>query len=275
MGTEKRPRREVRAGSDAHRGGEVHGGSGAHGGDVILYPAIDMLDSKAVRLVKGDFEAKKVYDEDPLQAARRWVQEGAEELHVVDLDGARSGAPVNLEHVRRIVSELGRPVQLGGGLRTLQAIEDALQAGAERAILGTAAFTNPELLDKALKEWPGRVMVSVDTRGGRVTTAGWTETSEVTAQAVIRQLQERGVERVVYTNVDRDGMLEGPDVEEVKEIAQAMHSSAMVYSGGIGQLRDLAQLKALQEPNLTGVIVGKALYEERFTLADGRAVLGG
>ena len=275
MGTEKRPRREVRAGSDAHGGGEVHGGSGAHGGDVILYPAIDMLDGKAVRLVKGDFEAKKIYDEDPLQAARRWVQEGAEELHVVDLDGARSGAPVNLEHVRRIVGELGRPVQLGGGLRTLQAIEDALQAGAQRVILGTAAFTNPELLDEALKEWPDRVMVSVDTRGGRVTTAGWTETSEVTAQAVIRQLQERGVERVVYTNVDRDGMLEGPDVEEVKEIAQAMHSSAMVYSGGIGQLRDLAQLRALQEPKLTGVIVGKALYEERFTLADARAVLGG
>jgi phosphoribosylformimino-5-aminoimidazole carboxamide ribotide isomerase len=254
----------------------MHGGSAARGGpSVILYPAIDMLDGKAVRLVKGDFEAKKVYDEDPLQAARRWVQEGAEELHVVDLDGARSGAPVNLEHVRRIVDELGRPVQLGGGLRTLQAIEDALRTGAERVILGTAAFTDPELLDAALKEWPDSVMVSVDTRGGRVTTAGWTETSEVTAQAVIRQLQERGVERVVYTNVDRDGMLEGPDLEEVKGIAGEMQDSAMIYSGGIGQLRDLAQLKALQEPNLTGVIVGKALYEERFTVADARALLGG
>ncbi len=240
---------------------------------MILYPAIDMLDGKAVRLVKGDFEAKKVYDKDPLEAARRWVAEGAEELHLVDLDGARSGAPVNLEHVRRIVGELCRPVQLGGGLRTLRAIEEAFGAGAERAILGTAAFTDPELLDEALKEWPGRVMVSVDTRGGKVTTAGWTQTSDVSAPDVLRQLQERGVKRVVYTNVDRDGMLEGPDVEEVANIAGAMRGSAMVYSGGIGELADLTRLRALEEPNLTGVIVGKALYEERFTVAEARVAL--
>jgi phosphoribosylformimino-5-aminoimidazole carboxamide ribotide isomerase len=240
---------------------------------MILYPAIDIMDGKAVRLVKGDFEAKKVYDEDPLQAATRWVQEGAQELHVVDLDGARAGHPVNLEHVRRIAAELGRPVQLGGGLRTLQAIEDALAAGAQRVILGTAAFTDPELLDAALEQWPGKVMVSVDTRGGKVTTAGWTETTEITAHSTIAALQERGVQRVVYTNVDRDGMLEGPDVEEVKGIAQATHGS-LVYSGGIGALADLEHLKALAEPSLTGVIVGKALYEERFTVAQARAVLG-
>jgi phosphoribosylformimino-5-aminoimidazole carboxamide ribotide isomerase len=242
---------------------------------VILYPAIDMLEGKAVRLVKGDFEAKKVYDEDPLHAARRWVQEGARELHLVDLDGARSGAPVNLEHVRRIAEELGTPVQLGGGLRTLSAVQDALDAGATRAILGTAAFTDPDLLDAALKEWPGRVMVSVDTRGGKITTAGWTETSEATAPTLLRQLCERGVQRVVYTNVDRDGMLQGPDVQEVEELAQALQDSTMVYSGGIGELADLERLKALAEPHLAGVIVGKALYEERFTVAQARAVLEG
>lgn len=232
-----------------------------------------MMEGKAVRLVKGDFAAKKVYDEDPLDAARRWVSEGAEQLHLVDLDGARAGAPVNLEHVRRITAELGVPVQLGGGLRTLEAIAAALQAGAQRIILGTAAFTDPELLDESLREWPQQMMVSVDTRGGKVTTAGWTETSELSAQDVIAQLQERGVERVVYTNVDRDGMLEGPDVEEVKGIAASVQG-ALVYSGGIGALSDLERLQALGAASLTGVIVGKALYEERFTVAQARAVLG-
>jgi phosphoribosylformimino-5-aminoimidazole carboxamide ribotide isomerase len=232
-----------------------------------------MMEGKAVRLVKGDFAAKKVYDEDPLDAARRWVSEGAEQLHLVDLDGARAGAPVNLEHVRRITTELGVPVQLGGGLRTLEAIASALQAGARRIILGTAAFTDPELLDEAVREWPRQVMVSVDTRGGKVTTAGWTETTELSAQDVIAQLRERGVERVVYTNVDRDGMLEGPDVEEVKGIAASVQGS-LVYSGGIGALSDLERLQALGAASLTGVIVGKALYEERFTVAQARAVLG-
>lgn len=240
---------------------------------MILYPAIDMLEGKAVRLLRGDFEAKKVYDEDPLVAASRWVREGAEHLHLVDLDGARAGAPVNLEHVRRITGELGVPVQLGGGLRTLEAIAEALQAGAARVILGTAAFTDPELLDESLREWPDRVMVSVDTRGGMVTTAGWTQTTELTAQAVIVQLQERGVERVVYTNVDRDGMLEGPDVQEIKGIAEAVQGN-LVYSGGIGALEDLEHLQSLGQASLRGVIVGKALYEGRFTVAEARAILG-
>jgi phosphoribosylformimino-5-aminoimidazole carboxamide ribotide isomerase len=240
---------------------------------MILYPAIDVMEGKAVRLVKGDFEAKKVYDEDPLAAASRWVGEGAEHLHVVDLDGARAGVPMNLEHVRRITGELGVPVQLGGGLRTLEAIALALQAGAQRVILGTAAFTDPELLDESLREWPGQVMVSVDTRGGRVTTAGWTQTTDLTAKAVIAALQERGVERVVYTNVDRDGMLEGPDVQEIEGIAKSVQG-ALVYSGGIGALEDLEDLQALGQASLRGVIVGKALYEGRFTVAEARAVLG-
>ncbi len=240
---------------------------------MILYPAIDIMDGMAVRLVKGDFEAKKAYDLDPLMAASRWVSEGAEYLHVVDLDGARAGVPVNLEHVRRMVDELCKPVQLGGGLRSLTAIEGALNAGVERVILGTAAFTEPDLLDEALREWPERVMVSVDTRGGMVTTDGWTETTDLTAHGVIAQLQARGVRHIAYTNVDRDGMLQGPDTEEVRGIAQATQCD-LVYSGGIGQLADLQALVDLAAPSLTGVIVGKALYEERFTVTQARAVLG-
>jgi phosphoribosylformimino-5-aminoimidazole carboxamide ribotide isomerase len=239
---------------------------------MILYPAIDILGGNAVRLVKGDFDAKKVYDEDPLSAARGWVQAGATHLHVVDLDGAREGRPVNLENLRRIAGELDVPVQLGGGLRTLAAIDDALAAGAARVILGTAAFTDPQLLDGALREWGERIVVSVDVRGGRVTTAGWTETTQMTAEEVIAGLHERGVGELVYTNVDRDGMLEGPNLEEVDRIARAVRGR-MTYSGGIGALADLRGLANLDRESMAGVIVGKALYEERFTVAEALAVL--
>ena len=238
-----------------------------------LYPAIDILDGNAVRLMKGDFEAKKVYDEDPLSAARGWLQAGARFLHVIDLDGARTGEPVNLEHLRRISSELGLPVQYGGGLRSSGAVDEALAAGAARVILGTAAFRDPDLLRVALEEHgPDRVLVSVDVRGGRVATAGWTRTSELSAETVLERLQEGGVQEFVYTNVDRDGMLEGPDLEEVRSVAAAV-SGHVVYSGGIGELADLQGLAALRQPSLEGVIVGKALYEQRFTVAQAQAAL--
>jgi phosphoribosylformimino-5-aminoimidazole carboxamide ribotide isomerase len=241
---------------------------------VILYPAIDILEGNAVRLVKGDFEAKKVYDEDPLSAAQAWVQAGARYLHVVDLDGAKAGRPANLDHLRRIAQELGVPVQYGGGLRTLEAIDAALEAGARRAILGTAAFTDEQLLDTALARWPERIVVSVDVRGGRVTTAGWTEGTQLTTEAVIASLAERGARELVFTNVDRDGMLEGPDLEEVDRVAGAVRGR-VTYSGGIGRLADLEGLAALGRESLHGVIVGKALYERRFTVAEALAVLGG
>ncbi len=237
-----------------------------------LYPAIDILGGNAVRLVKGDFEAKKVYDEDPLAAARGWVSDGARALHVVDLDGARSGQPVNLSHLSRIASELGVPVQYGGGLRSLEAIAAALDAGASRAILGTAAFTDPQLLESALEaHGPDRVLVSVDVRGGRVATAGWTESTEPSTAAVLERLYESGVRRLVYTSVDRDGMLEGPDIDEVRGVAGST-GAEVIYSGGIGDISDLRQLA--QVDGLSGVIVGKALYEERFTVAAAREALG-
>jgi phosphoribosylformimino-5-aminoimidazole carboxamide ribotide isomerase len=239
---------------------------------MILYPAIDMLGGKAVRLVKGDFDAKKVYDEDPLAAARGWTQEGASHLHVVDLDGAKTGAPKNLESLKRIVDELGVPVQFGGGLRSLTAIEEVIKAGAERVILGTAAFTDPTLLDEALRDWPGKVLVSVDVREGRVATEGWTETIDGGTEDVIARLLARGASKLVYTNVDRDGMLEGPDLEEVRRVAQAVKGS-LIYSGGIGQLADLEGLAGLGEASLEGVIVGKALYERRFTVPEAQAAL--
>ncbi len=237
-----------------------------------LYPAIDMLGGHAVRLVKGDFDAKKVYDEDPLSAATGWVEEGARYLHVVDLDGAKQGAPANLYHLRRIASELGVPVQFGGGLRTPHAVSDAFEAGAARVILGTAAFTDPAFLAETLVRWSGKVLVSVDTRGGKVSTAGWTETLDLTTNAVVERLWDQGASDLVYTNVDRDGMLGGPDLAEVGDIARVVKGS-LIYSGGIGALADLEGLAALKTPQLGGVIVGKALYERRFTVAEALSVL--
>ncbi len=234
---------------------------------MILYPAIDILGGAAVRLTKGDFDAKKVYDEDPLAAARGWTEAGAGYLHVVDLDGARAGAPANLDHLRRIAGELGVPVQFGGGLRSLTAIEGAIAAGAARVILGTAAFTDPTLLARALAQWPGKVLVSVDVREARVATEGWTETVDGGAEDVIAELLNRGASQLVYTNVDRDGMLQGPDLGEVRRVAQAARGGSVIYSGGIAQLTDLEGLAGLGEVSLEGVIVGKALYERRFTVA--------
>lgn len=240
---------------------------------MVLYPAVDILDGCAVRLTKGDFEQSKVYDADPLAAAEAWVAHGADHLHIVDLDGARSGAPANLHHLRRIVERLQVPVQYGGGLRSEAAIGQALEAGASRAILGTAAFTDPELLSRALLHWPSEVIVSVDARDGRVSTAGWTETGDLSPVEAIGQLTQRGVQHLVYTDVDRDGMLEGPDLERVRAAARAAAGARLIYSGGIGQLADLKGLAALGEPALAGVIVGKALYERRFTVVEALSTL--
>jgi phosphoribosylformimino-5-aminoimidazole carboxamide ribotide isomerase len=241
---------------------------------VRLYPAIDILGGRAVRLTRGDFDAGKVYEEDPAAAASEWVRQGAERLHVVDLDGARAGAPANLEHLRRIAAAADVPVQFGGGLRAPEDLERAFAAGAARVILGTAALTDPGLLSAALAEHgPERVLVSVDVRGGRPATAGWTESAEAGVAETLARLQDGGVSRLVYTNVDRDGMLEGPDVDEVRAVARAVRGE-LVYSGGISSLGDLAALAALAEPTLAGVIVGKALYEGAFTVADAMASLG-
>jgi phosphoribosylformimino-5-aminoimidazole carboxamide ribotide isomerase len=245
---------------------------------VNLYPAIDILGGNAVRLIKGDFDAKKVYDEDPLSAARAWIEAGARRLHVVDLDGARSGEPVNLARLRAI-SALGMPVQYGGGLRSAGAVEEALEAGAERVILGTAAFTDPALLRDVLATYgAGRVLVAIDVRGGHVATHGWLETTDARARDAFADLRTQGVRHFVFTNIDHDGMLDGPNREEVVSVARAAADGSVIYSGGIGSLSDLEALSSLRREldldRLTGVIVGKALYEERFTIDQARAALG-
>ncbi len=239
---------------------------------MILYPAIDIYEGRAVRLVQGDFAQNTVYEDSPLEAARAWVEAGARFLHIVDLDGAKGGTPKNLHHVEEIAAELQVPVQCGGGLRTLAAVRDALRAGAERVILGTAAFTDVDFLDDVLGAYRERIIVSVDTRGGMISTSGWQETTQMPAESVIERLQNRGVRSLIYTNVDKDGLQAGPDLEEVTRIA-AVVRGRFIYSGGIGSLDHLRGLAGLRQVNLGGVIVGKALYERHFTIAEGQAAL--
>ena len=239
---------------------------------MILLPAVDIRDGRAVRLRRGDFADETVYADDPLEAARSWVEAGARQLHVVDLDGARSGAPVNLEHLERIVRELGVPVQYGGGLRSLVAVREALAAGADRVILGTAAYSDVDFLDEVLDTWGVRILVAIDVRAGNVSVAGWTKATQMPAADVIRRMQRRGVKQFVFTNVDRDGTLDGPDLDQVRAAAEAIRGR-FVYSGGIASLDDLRALRSLRLVNLAGVVAGKALYEGRFTIAEAHAVL--
>lgn len=236
-----------------------------------LYPAIDILGGNAVRLVRGDFEAKKVYDENPTSAAQAFKDEGARYLHVVDLDGAKSGTPQNVVRMGAIVGELGLPVQYGGGLRTTAAVDAALAAGATRVMIGTAAFTTPDVLADALETHGAeRVVVSVDARGGHVATHGWLSMTDVPVGEAIKRLREEGVRLFVYTNIDHDGMLDGPDLDDAAVAAEAAGEGNLIMSGGVGTLE---HLRALNELPLDGVIVGKALYEQRFTVAEAIAAL--
>ena len=245
-----------------------------------LYPAIDILAGNAVRLVRGDFDAKKVYEEDPLAAARRWVKAGAQRLHVVDLDGARGGEPANIGTLARMAAELEVPLQYGGGLRSEQAVRAALQAGAARVVIGTAAFTDPGLLSRALAEHdPDRIAVGVDVRGGFVATHGWLQSTDAPAGEAFAALHELGVRHFVFTNIDHDGMLDGANREEVVRVARSTGEGSLIYSGGIGVLSHLEQLAALRREErldrLAGVIVGTALYEGRFTVAEAQRALSG
>ena len=241
---------------------------------MILLPAVDILEGKAVRLTRGEYGQSTVYDADPLDAARRWVHAGARRLHVVDLDGARSGAPVNLEHIRRIAADVGVPLQVGGGLRTVEAVREVVRAGAARVVIGTAAYADVDFLDALVAELGDQVVVSIDARSGKLARAGWTEQTDIPIEAVIEQLGARGVVRFVYSSIDRDGMLGGPDLDGARRVAGAVRGT-YAYSGGVSSLEDLRALVQLRQVNLRAVIVGKALYEGRFTVAEAQAVLDG
>lgn len=239
---------------------------------MILYPAIDVRGGKAVRLLQGDYERETTYDADPADAARRWADEGAEFLHVVDLDGAKAGAPQNLEAIERIAAAVECPIQVGGGLRDHNSVESVLDAGAERVVIGTAALRDPDFLDAMLVQYGKRIVVSVDARDGRVALEGWTEAGEETVVDAIAALGDRGVSHFLCTAIEVDGTMEGPAIDQLEEIAAATNAQ-VIASGGVGDLSHLEQLAQLSAPNVEGAIVGRALYEQRFTVAEAISAL--
>jgi phosphoribosylformimino-5-aminoimidazole carboxamide ribotide isomerase len=242
---------------------------------VILYPAIDIRGGKAVRLEQGDYDRETAFDADPLDAARRWLEQGAEALHVVDLDGAREGAPVNIEHLARICESCPVAVQAGGGLRTAADVESVLAAGAGRAILGTAALADPALVEGLAADHGERIVAAADTRGDRVAIEGWERESGIRSAKLVEQLGERGVHRFLYTAVEVDGTLEGPSIESLREVAAAAGrvGAKLVYAGGVGTLEHLRALADLRLAAVDGVVVGRALYEGSFTVEQARAAL--
>ena len=236
-----------------------------------VIPAIDLLGGRCVRLYQGDYARATVYDADPVETARRWERMGARRVHVVDLDGARAGEPRNLDMIRRIAGAVGVPVQTGGGIRNLDAVRDALSAGAERVMLGTAAAREPRVVLDACAEFgEDAVVVAVDSRGGRVAVSGWTDESGVRATDLIRRMSAAGVQTFLCTDIARDGALQGPNCELMRELA-GIAGGGVIAAGGIAAVEHLA---ALAETGVGGAVIGKALYTGDIDLAEAIRAVG-
>lgn len=235
---------------------------------MILLPAIDIKDGKCVRLYQGDFDRLTTYDADPAQVARRWQEAGASWLHIVDLDGAIAGQPTNFEVISRIRKGVSLHIEYGGGMRTLADMQRMLDAGIDRIVLGTIAITNQTLLREALQRWSERIAVGLDARDGRVAIAGWRETSPVQVTTLASELCASGVQHFIYTDIARDGALQGPNLSGLQAMQTAItgapHRSALIASGGISTIDDL---RAIAQLGIEGAIVGKALYTGAIDLA--------
>jgi phosphoribosylformimino-5-aminoimidazole carboxamide ribotide isomerase len=225
-----------------------------------LYPAIDLKDGQCVRLFKGDMKAATIYHEDAAAQARRFEAAGFEYLHVVDLNGAVSGSAVNRPVVERVLKAVAMPVQLGGGIRDRASVENWLEAGVARVILGTAAVKNPALVKEVAKAHPGKVAVGIDAREGMVAVEGWVKASSLRAVELARLFEDAGVAAIIYTDIARDGTLEGPNLDETAALAEAI-SIPVILSGGIGSMDDLRAVKARAARGIEGIIMGRALYE--------------
>lgn len=234
---------------------------------MILYPAIDILDGRCVRMTAGDFATAEDVAPDPLSAAKRLVAEGAEWLHIVDLNGARTGRPENLGHIRAIANRSSVRIQAGGGIRDFDTAEAFAEAGVSRIVVGTAAVRDPELIGRLVDRHADGMAVAVDARNGYVAASGWTETTDVRASRLVQDLAVAGVPTIIYTNVSIDGTLQGVDLDGLEETARAFGGD-VIYSGGIGSLDDIRGIARLRHRGVRGAIVGRAIYNGRFTLRE-------
>ncbi|MCB4427326.1 1-(5-phosphoribosyl)-5-[(5-phosphoribosylamino)methylideneamino]imidazole-4-carboxamide isomerase [Synechococcus sp. MU1643] len=238
-----------------------------------ILPAIDLLDGACVRLHQGDYDQVTRFSEDPVAQALSWQSQGATRLHLVDLDGAKRGEPINDAAVRAITSALDIPVQLGGGVRSLERAEELIACGLDRVILGTVAIEQPQLVQELAKRHPGRIVVGIDANNGRVATRGWIEQSDVLATDLAKQFSAAGIAAIITTDIATDGTLAGPNLEALRTMAQCS-AVPVIASGGIGCMADLLSLLPLEPLGVTGVIVGRALYDGRVDLAEAIAALG-
>lgn len=245
---------------------------------MILFPAIDLKGGQCVRLVKGDMAQATVFNTDPADQARQFAAAGAEWLHLVDLDGAFAGAPVNEAAVEGILGATALPVQLGGGIRDLSRIDAWLRRGVARVILGTAALKNPDLVKAACRKFPGKIAVGIDAKGGKVAVEGWAETSELTALDLARRFEDAGVAAIIYTDIDRDGLLQGVNVAATADLAASL-AIPVIASGGVSSIADidalLDVLPASQKSGggIVGVISGRAIYDGRLDLREALRLL--
>ncbi|RAP18911.1 Phosphoribosylformimino-5-aminoimidazole carboxamide ribotide isomerase [Bacillus pumilus] len=235
--------------------------------EFTLYPAIDMRNGKCVRLVQGDYDQETIYGDSPLDMATRFANEGAKWIHLVDLDGAKAGNRVNHEYVVAIASSLDVNVQIGGGIRTEEDVAFYLNNGVARVILGSSAVSNPAFVKKMLAQYGEKIAIGIDARNGFVSTEGWLETSKVKAEELGKELAKEGAEVFIFTDIQMDGMLAGPNVESTVRLAEAT-GKQVIASGGISSVADLQKLSAQKQSGVSGAIIGKALYTERFTLAE-------
>ncbi len=242
---------------------------------MLLIPAIDLKDGRCVRLRQGRMEDETVFADDPVEVAGRWVAAGAKRLHLVDLNGAFAGEPVNGDAIRAIVAAFpDLPIQVGGGIRDEQTIGAYLEAGVHWCIIGTQAVKQPELVARACAAFPGRIIVGLDAKDGQVAINGWAEVTEHRVEALSRRFEHDGVEAIVYTDIGRDGMLTGPNIEATRQLADAIRIP-VIASGGITHLDDLRALAAVAEPGIIGAITGRAIYEGTLDFAEGQRVAAG
>lgn len=234
---------------------------------MIVIPAVDIKDGRCVRLKQGRMSEETVYSDDPVQMAGTWYSKGAERIHLVDLDGAVEGKRVNGKVIRKIARSVPVPVELGGGIRNLASIEFYLEAGVEWVILGTVVCKNPEMVEEACRRFPGHVMLAIDARAGRVAVEGWTEDTERSAIEVARPFDGRGIAAVIYTDIQRDGMSVGPNLQATGEMAKAL-KTPVIASGGISGLEDIRKVMTLSGQGVMGVITGRALYEGTLDLGE-------
>jgi phosphoribosylformimino-5-aminoimidazole carboxamide ribotide isomerase len=240
---------------------------------VILYPAIDLKEGRCVRLLRGEMSAATVFNEDPAAQAKSFAAAGCRWLHLVDLDGAFAGKPMNAASVEAILNAVRVPAQLGGGIRDLATIEAWLGKGIARVILGTAALTNPDLVKEGCRKFPGQVAVGIDARGGKVAVEGWAKTSEMTALDLARRVEDAGAAAIIFTDIDRDGALAGVNLAATASLAQAL-KTPVIASGGVAAIEDIAALKAHESDGIAGAIMGRALYDGRIDLKAALALAG-